>query len=633
MIDPTTSPIRRRLLCWARDYGWRYWNESRRECIGPRDNLWFAIALLLSGETKERDLGQSLLGTTVLGDSTHSPATVLAILKLLGDRLTPKTTAHLESLVAPSLVGATEHCWHDGNVNHPLAAWSVLILGGEHTGDKLAVDLGIARLHHLRRTTGDRRHVFHRQSSQSEYNSPTYTALNLWFLALIAECAEREEARTISRFLEERLWLDVALHYHAPTQQFSGPHSRAYLEDSLGGFSGLHCTLAAALENDLYLDPNRAWETGHASALVQNSLAAIIPYHLPDQARQLALHKPLPTLVRLNTYGESYHENSASSGFDDEVFPGGWSGLTSFQTAEFSLGTATRPYVNAGQADAFVIRMRRAETIQGPDDVRSMICRGVFNDSRPAQPNLVQVTGGRTDATYLYEEGRTAVLQHENRAIVLYRPKCSGRTPFTAFRVDLIISPAVPFAHFLADQKAIDRLPASLPAGSRILFRDYNTCGVIVPLTPAPQAGPNPITIQVVNGLLTLSIHNHHGEPVDPSSEDLLKWRNGFYCEIWPREAFGGPAGFREHLDTIKIEDTMRASGLRSVEVLSGDDKLRLVHDPRSEHNLEQTVNGLDNRIDHFQAIAMDCEENLITEGTLYGQEAWMARTTSSPQP
>ena len=59
MIDPTTSPVRQRLLFWSRHYGWRYWNESRRECIGPRDNIWFAISLLLSDDPGERDLGQS----------------------------------------------------------------------------------------------------------------------------------------------------------------------------------------------------------------------------------------------------------------------------------------------------------------------------------------------------------------------------------------------------------------------------------------------------------------------------------------------------------------------------------------------------------------------------------------------
>ena len=128
----------------------------------------------------------------------------------------------------------------------------------------------------------------------------------------------------------------------------------------------------------------------------------------------------------------------------------------------------------------------------------------------------------------------------------------------------------------------------------------------------------------MVNGLLTLSIHNHHGEPVDPSPEDLLRWRNGFYCEIWARDAFGDLAGFRAHLNTIRIEDVMRPSGVRRVEVRSGEDTLRLVHDPRSERILEQTVNGQDHRINHFQAVAVGRENALIPEGTLYGQEAWI---------
>ena len=181
-----------------------------------------------------------------------------------------------------------------------------------------------------------------------------------------------------------------------------------------------------------------------------------------------------------------------------------------------------------------------------------------------------------------------------------------------------------------SDHSPIDRLPLSLAAGSRIIFQDFGTFGVIVPLTPAPQTSPNPVTIQMVNGILTVSIRNYHGAPIDPSPEDLLKWRNGFYYEMWPRNAFGDLSGFREHLDTISVEDVLRSSGVRAVKVRSGDDRLCLVQDPRSERILEQTVNGADHRIDHFQAIAMERGESLISEGTLYGQEAWKATTTPS---
>jgi hypothetical protein len=625
MIDPTSSPVRRRLLSWARQYGWKHWDPRKRESVGPRDTLWFAIALLLSDDRSQNELGHCLLGTASLADATHTPATLLAVLNSLPGRLSPATSQHLEHLIAQALPAAASYYWHDGNVNHPLAAWCTLILGGDRADNGLAIDLGVDRLNHLRRTIGDRRHTFHRQSTFSEYNSPTYTALNLWFLALTAEYAQRTDAREIAHFLEERLWMEIALHFHAPSQQFSGPHSRAYLEDSLGGFSGLHCTLAAGLDDLIFLDPTIADEIGHASALIQNALVAIIPFHLPDQARELALRKPLPSLVRLTTYGESYHENSASSGFDDDVFPGGWSELTSYQSAEFALGTATRPYINAGHAEAFVARIRRKEAVHALTDFRSIVCRGVFNDAQPGQPNRVHVTGGRTDATYLYEEGRTAVMQHENRALVLYTPKGSRRRPFTAFRVELIIAPSIPFDRLYAAGHSIDSLPVDLIDGTRITFRDFKTYGVIVPLSPTPLAGPNPITIHEINGCLIISISNHQGPPIDPPPDEFLQWRNGFYCELWPRDAFRDFSAFQLHVEAIRIDEERPPSGERRVVMHSGADTLHFVHDPRSERIFEQTVNKRDNRVSHFQAIALESGKPLISEGTLYGQEAWNA--------
>jgi hypothetical protein len=62
----------------------------------------------------------------------------------------------------------------------------------------------------------------------------------------------------------------------------------------------------------------------------------------------------------------------------------------------------------------------------------------------------------------------------------------------------------------------------------------------------------------------------------------------------------------------------------------SGVDTLHFVQDPRSERILDQTVNNRDNRVSHFQAIALESGKPLISEGTLYGQEAWNAQTHPS---
>ncbi len=325
----------------------------------------------------------------------------------------------------------------------------------------------------------------------SEYNSLTYTALDLWFLALIAEHAANDEARALALFLEQRLWVDVAMHFHAPSAQFAGPHSRSYQDDSWGGYSALHCTMLAAFDMDLPLFPELAYRYEHPSALVENALVAIIPFHVPEQARQIALSKPFPYYFRKTTYGESYHENGRSadgkSVFDDELYHGGWSDLTTSMTEEFALGTAALPYVNAGHADSVMVRIRRSEKIESLPDIRSMYTRGVYNGARPGQPNHAHVSGSEIDASYLYEEGRCATYQHRNRAIVNYAPKRAGHRGVSGFRTDLLITHAAPFDKMLVNGRPVEHLPMDIPQHSRILFQDYRTCGAIIPLGVEPN--------------------------------------------------------------------------------------------------------------------------------------------------
>ena len=161
----------------------------------------------------------------------------------------------------------------------PLGAYCTLMLGGELTGAAWAADLGLRRLREFQRLTGDRRFRLRRQAEMSEYNSPTYTALTLLFLALIAGYARGKEARALGLFLEQRLWLDVALHFHAPSGQFAGPHSRAYQDDSTGGFSALHTVLFASSEHDVFLAPGLCVRFNHPSSLLQCALTALVPTH------------------------------------------------------------------------------------------------------------------------------------------------------------------------------------------------------------------------------------------------------------------------------------------------------------------------------------------------------------------
>lgn len=61
-----------------------------------------------------------------------------------------------------------------------------------------------------------------------EYNSPAYTPIALYELSRLRAHARDERARVMADRLLLRAWTDLATHFHAPSRQWAGPHSRAY---------------------------------------------------------------------------------------------------------------------------------------------------------------------------------------------------------------------------------------------------------------------------------------------------------------------------------------------------------------------------------------------------------------------
>ena len=89
------NTVVRTLVALARRHGDRWFDSATQLCVGPRDTLWYAIALLLADDAALRERGDALLRTTPAADGTHSPATMLAILHVLPERLSPATKERL----------------------------------------------------------------------------------------------------------------------------------------------------------------------------------------------------------------------------------------------------------------------------------------------------------------------------------------------------------------------------------------------------------------------------------------------------------------------------------------------------------------------------------------------------------
>jgi hypothetical protein len=67
-----------------------------------------------------------------------------------------------------------------------------------------------------------------------EYNSPTYTRVALNELSRMKAHVRDADAQALLDHLVRLAWMEIASHFHAPTRQWAGPHSRAYsslLED------------------------------------------------------------------------------------------------------------------------------------------------------------------------------------------------------------------------------------------------------------------------------------------------------------------------------------------------------------------------------------------------------------------
>ncbi len=612
---------RAELLRLARACGDRYFDPARRICLIERDTIWYAIALLSDEDERQRDLGRALLGETPSVDGTHTPATLLAILHTHGLELAPELRVTLEGRVRSQLVAAAGVGWHDGNVNHPLGAWATLILGGEMCNEPWAVELGVQALARFRAVTGDRRHTGRRQADMSEYHSPTYTALDFCFLALIAEHARDARARRLAAFLEAGLWRLTALHYHAPSAQFAGPFSRAYQDDSSGGYSGLHSIWYAVFDRqDVYIDPSIAQQFEHPSAYLQNCLVALTPFHPPSDVETCVIHKPLPFELRRSTYGEAYHENAAGSGFDTDVYPGGWAELTTYLSEHFALGTASSPYVNGAHSDAIVLRIARRSPISGRGDFRSLFTRGVYNDAHFGQGNPFHCTGGVTDASYYPEQGRPFTVQHDGSALVMYAAKRSGHKGVTSFRVELVFGFDEPFRRLRIGDRDVTDFPAEGKAGERILFDDGTVYGLIVPLTAAPVPEEAGWTAAVRAGHLVIGLHNLRHAPRDYRRDEVSTWRNGFAIHIVEASAYPDFEAFAASCDDILVEEFVNADGTRCA-TMRGRVALLLRADTRAERVVERRVGGEELDWTHWHIESDD--EALRHMPAPFGREVW----------
>lgn len=108
-----------------------------------------------------------------------------------------------------------------GYTNIAILGTYVTLVTGETLNLKEMRDYGLDRLKRFAAHTEEK-------GGFSEYNSPTYTMVSLIALGQLKHDVKSPEAKQIIDSLYLRSWTDIANHFHPPTRQWAGPHSRCY---------------------------------------------------------------------------------------------------------------------------------------------------------------------------------------------------------------------------------------------------------------------------------------------------------------------------------------------------------------------------------------------------------------------
>jgi hypothetical protein len=128
--------------------------------------------------------------------------------------------ARLRELLELGTTGCLKHKVPESYSNIAIMNAGDLILLGEALGNTNAAAEGYARI--------DRVFSYAREAGIHEFDSPTYSGVDLDGLGMIEAFCRRESGRAQTRALLELIWTDIAASWFEPAQRLAGAQSRTY---------------------------------------------------------------------------------------------------------------------------------------------------------------------------------------------------------------------------------------------------------------------------------------------------------------------------------------------------------------------------------------------------------------------
>ena len=342
-----------------------------------------------------------------------------------------------------------------------------------------------------------------------EYNSPTYGVVTLRALKRLTDLVQDEATRIRARTMAARLGLSAALHIHAKTGRWAGPHSRAY-----------HPSVVCELE---------------AEAIQINQWIA--DGTLPAWVADVLSQRPSTFEVIETAFAERGH------------------GLTTYYSPSFALGVASREF--SGQSDVMMAHYHRP----GADRPGVMYTRYLLNDKWLG--DFYHATD-RTKSRNLIEEGRFYGVQQGPRAIGLYTlPTVPGN--LTSAKAAFIWTQRDLVDEIWIGNRRIEALPAEAAPGEVIVIGSGDALIAVWPITRTNMGRAAPIRLVERQGDLVLEIYNYLG-PSKPFWE--LNWPGAFYkgrpqcgvyVEVAERSAYPDVRAFGQAVASGTLKDETQA--------------------------------------------------------------------------
>lgn len=553
------------------------WIGNSTPPIG-RERLWSCLSLLDNPAT--RDKANAIIARSFAERTSYAyPFSIFEysassqLLAKCDDYLTTTNKELLLSLVREALHSPTPIRFLGYNDNFPSMATVVATLGGEAIGDEDAQQRGIDGMHRLLE-------LLDRRDFLSEYTSSTYCPVTMLSYADIAQYSKDPRARELALQIEREIWMDVAAHFHPPTNILAGPHSRAYTVDSVGHLHQVHMMLYIAFGKRVWMNPVRfmfppvAGQVIHHDGdvpFMQSSTAFISSgtYHPTPAIERLLFDKEFPfTVSGRSEFGSTADSIWVRDGDDkkptklDEVFeyPSGDVVTTCYMTTDYAVGSATAPFLDGIQTDAFFVNFRRAEKPDSLTDISTIFTRYTTDNfgpgklwSNPHDPGVELTT------STLGEAGRVRAVQKNNTALVAYQAKNQFIGKYRGLRLTIAV-PIIyrPIKRVLFDGKPVQLPFRSVEPGVIALDDGYFFCS-FRPLVITDMGRRAAVYIEEANSYLSIHFVNYEGEEKDFTRLSLLQISNGFVAEVGGLQDYGSFDAFESKYREGQLTDDVMA--------------------------------------------------------------------------